>query len=92
MASFVGPVIPKLAAGFPNTAAAVTRGDRKLILVAGYEWSGVQQWDLWNPRPWIRDPAQNIRYEAHHYWDPDHSGTYGASYASDVSDAAGRGP
>ena len=63
-------------------------GDRKVILVAGYEWSGVQQWDRWNPRPWIRDPAGRVRYEAHHYWDPDHSGTYAQGYDAAVADAA----
>ena len=66
-------------------------GDRKLILVEGNQWSGVQQWTRWNPRPWIHDPFHNIRYEAHHYWDPDNSGTYAAPYAADVAAARARG-
>ena len=66
-------------------------GDRTLILVSGYNWSGVQQWSRWNGRPWIRDPIDNVRYEAHQYWDPDNSGTYAATYAADVRDAAARG-
>jgi len=66
-------------------------GDRRVILVSGYEWSGAQEWDRWNPRPWIHDPAGRIRYEAHHYWDPDHSGTYAQGYDAAVADAAARG-
>jgi endoglucanase len=66
-------------------------GDGKVILVAGYEWSGVQQWDRWNPGPWIRDPAGRVRYEAHHYWDPDHSGTYAEGYDAAAADAAAHG-
>ena len=66
-------------------------GDHKVIMVAGYFWSSIPQWLKWNPRPWIHDPENNYRYEGHHYWDPDGSGTYGASYASDVADAAARG-
>jgi hypothetical protein len=66
-------------------------GDRTLVLVEGYGWSGVQRWDRWNPRPWIRDPSGNVRYEGHHYWDPDHSGMYAQSYDADVADAAARG-
>jgi len=62
-------------------------GDRTLTLVAGYQWSGVQQWTRWQPRPWIRDPAGNVRYEAHHYWDCDHSGTYVKGYEEEVSAA-----
>jgi aryl-phospho-beta-D-glucosidase BglC (GH1 family) len=62
-------------------------GDRTLILVAGYQWSGVQQWTRWQPRPWIRDPAENVRYEAHHYWDCDHSGTYARTHEEEVAAA-----
>jgi aryl-phospho-beta-D-glucosidase BglC (GH1 family) len=75
--------------------AAVTAirqsGDTKLVLVPGYNWSGAQQWTSQHPRAWITDPANNIRYEAHHYWDRDNSGAYVNSYASEVSDAQARG-
>lgn len=74
---------------FRASQAAVSairaNGDRTLILVSGYQWSGVQQWTRWQPRPWIRDPAGNVRYEAHHYWDCDHSGTYAMTYEQEVS-------
>lgn len=66
-------------------------GDRRLVLVAGYAWSGVQGWADVHPAPWISDPAANVRYEAHHYWDRDNSGDYPDSYASEVADAARRG-
>lgn len=46
---------------------AVTRirgtGDRKLVLVAGYNWSGVQNWPANRASDWITDPAGNMRYE-----------------------------
>ena len=51
-------------------------GDRKLILVSGYAWSGVQEWSRQHPVPWITDIGDNHRYEAHHFWDRDHSGDY----------------
>jgi aryl-phospho-beta-D-glucosidase BglC (GH1 family) len=64
------------------------RGDRTLIMVPGYNWSAVAGWARTHPHPWINDPANNFRYEAHHYWDEDSSGDYG-SY-SDALRAARR--
>ena len=43
------------------------------------------------PRAWIDDPAGNVRYEAHHYWDADGSGTYQQSYKADVDAAEAAG-
>jgi hypothetical protein len=75
--------------------AAVTairqNADNKLVLVPGYNWSGAQQWTSQHPRAWISDPAANVRYEAHHYWDRDSSGAYLNSYAAEVADAQARG-
>jgi hypothetical protein len=73
--------------------AAVTTirraGERDATLfVSGYHWSGTHDWPRWNPRPWITDPSDAIRYEAHHYWDRDHSGTYRNAYAEEVADAS----
>jgi len=68
-----------------------SRGDRHLILVAGYNWSGVQQWTTQHPDAWITDPAAKVRYEAHHYWDRDSSGDYPDSYDAEVGDAQRRG-
>jgi hypothetical protein len=72
--------------------AAVTAvrraGDRDaVLLVSGYHWSGTHDWAKWNPEPWISDPSSLIRYEAHHYWDGDHSGTYRHSYAQELAEA-----
>lgn len=66
-------------------------GDRKLVLVAGYAWSGVRHWSTNHPRPWITDSTGNVAYEAHHYWDRDNSGDYPDRYADEVADAAQRG-
>lgn len=66
-------------------------GDRTTIMVAGYEWSGAHRWSSVHPRPWIRDRTNRFRYEAHHYWDADHSGTYRRSYAQEVATADAQG-
>lgn len=59
-------------------------GDTRLVMVAGYEWAGVQVWADQHPSAWIVDPLDNVRYEAHHYWDVDHSSLYRRSYASET--------
>ncbi|MGH2662780.1 MAG: glycoside hydrolase family 5 protein [Actinomycetota bacterium] len=65
-------------------------GERDAVLfVSGYHWSGTHDWTRWNPEPWIADPAGLVRYEAHHYWDRDHSGTYRHTYAEEVAVAEG---
>lgn len=51
-------------------------GDTKTIFVPGYGWSSVATWTTNHPAAWIEDPANNFRYEAHHYFDTDHSGEY----------------
>lgn len=50
-------------------------GDTTLVLIPGYDWS-MANWRLNHSRAWIDDPAGNIRYEAHQYWDSDASGKY----------------
>lgn len=51
-------------------------GDDTLIMVAGYDWSSAARWAKNHPDGWIKDKANNFRYEAHHYWDSDGSGFY----------------
>lgn len=51
-------------------------GDKTLVMVAGYDWSSLERWKENHPKGWIKDSAKNFRYEAHHYWDNDGSGTY----------------
>jgi hypothetical protein len=60
-------------------------GDRKTVMVAGYDWSGVRQWTTQHPDPWINDPIGRTRYEAHHYWDVDNSGDYPDAYKSEAT-------
>lgn len=60
-------------------------GDTKVVLVSGYHWSSAHDWPRWNPTPWISDPADNFLFEAHHYWDSDHSGGYANSYQEEVT-------
>jgi endoglucanase len=64
-------------------------GDSHLVLVSGYNWSGVQGWSTQHPDAWIHDSANRFRYEAHHYWDQDHSGDYPDSYLTEVALAEG---
>jgi len=66
------------------------RGDRKLVLVAGYDWSSTVRWPRNHPDGWVVDRADNFRYEAHHYFDRDGSGTYVRSFADDLAAASQR--
>ncbi len=66
-------------------------GDKKLILVSGYCYSGVTRWTTQHPKKWIVDPEENYLYEAHNYWDRDGSGSYCRCYADEVKDAEAKG-
>ena len=75
------------------TRAAVStiraNGDNTWVMVPGYNWSGAWQWTSQHPRPWVK--AKHIRYEAHHYLDSDHSGSYQLSYDQEASNARAAG-
>ena len=61
------------------------KGDNKLILVPGDNWSGAYSWPrVHGPASWITDPANNFVYEAHQYFDSDNSGAYAASYDDEL--------
>lgn len=64
---------------------AVRGQDRKkLILVAGDDWSSAPRWARANgPWAWVKDPADNVAYEAHCYFDRDGSGQYKMSYQAE---------
>lgn len=62
-------------------------GDGTLIMVPGYNWSHAGGWARQHPRAWIDDPAGNIRYTAHHYW----QSSYDHSYDMEVSRAVASG-
>ena len=60
-------------------------GDTKTVLINGYRWSSLADWEEIHPDPWISDPASNFFYTAHHYWDRDWSGGYDYSYDAEVN-------
>ncbi|QOY87754.1 glycoside hydrolase family 5 protein [Paludibaculum fermentans] len=61
-------------------------GDTKLILVPGDGWSGSEWWKQRNGRrAWIDDPAGNILYEAHCYFDGNRGGRYELSYDEEAA-------
>jgi len=60
------------------------------ITACGVGWSGAHSWPEANGGFLLRDPAGNLLYEAHQYFDVDHSGTYRLDYdRSGVSPAVG---
>ena len=50
------------------------------ISVCGDGWSGAHSWKQNNDKLILKDPADNLVYEAHQYFDRDSSGTYRQSY------------
>ena len=65
--------------------------DTTKIMVPGYQYSGAKNWRNNHPDPWITDSANNFAYEAHYYFDRDNSGDYPDTYASENTNATGRG-
>ncbi len=60
----------------------IRRADRsRLVLAPGDQWSGAWSWKQFNDDFLLNDPANRILYEAHQYFDIDHSGTYKMSYS-----------
>lgn len=53
---------------------------RHTISVCGDGWSGAHSWKKINNDFVLNDPACNLVYEAHQYFDRDNSGRYGRSY------------
>ena len=64
--------------------------NRRKIMVAGYDWSGMRNWVRNHPTAWITDSANNFRYEAHQYWDAGTSGVY-RSYDVELAAIKARG-
>ncbi len=70
---------------WPAAAQAGVDGIRAVdmthtILVPGDGWSGAWSWQEHNANLSVNDPANNYMYEAHQYFDNDHSGKYDGSY------------
>lgn len=65
---------------------AIRKYDRETaVIVAGDDWSSAERFPLANgPKPWIRDPAKHVVYEAHCYFDSDASGKYQQSFAEEA--------
>lgn len=60
-------------------------GPHKLVMIPGYQTSAVRDWITYHPDKWIQDPADNYRYEAHHYF-----GKYSENSYSDLLELAER--
>ncbi|WP_313309095.1 cellulase family glycosylhydrolase [Stutzerimonas nitrititolerans] len=81
---------------WPQAAEAAAKAIRTLdrerwIYVAGDRYSSAFHWPKYNPTlvnsPWMRDPKNNLVYEAHMYLDKDYSGNYAdrsETYAPDL--------
>jgi len=70
---------------WPQAALAAAKAVRQVdgsrwIFVAGDRWSSAWHWPHYNAKliadPWMRDPKNNLVYEAHMYIDKDFSGNY----------------
>lgn len=70
---------------WPTTALEAAKAIRtidssKWIMVAGDSFSNASLWQSINTQlindPWMRDPKNNLVFEAHQYLDKNHSGTY----------------
>lgn len=70
---------------WPAAALAASKAIRQIdgkrwIYVAGDRWSSAYHWPSHNTQlatdPWMRDPKNNLVYEAHLYLDHDFSGSY----------------
>jgi aryl-phospho-beta-D-glucosidase BglC (GH1 family) len=61
---------------------AIRAADKeRLVLAPGDEWSSAHKWREYNEDFLLRDPANRVMYEAHQYFDLDHTGTYKVGYA-----------
>ncbi len=74
-----------MAGGWPSAAQAATDAIRavdasRAILIAGDGWSNARFWRDANEELQIADPASNLYYEAHIYFDDDYSGRYDQGY------------
>jgi endoglucanase len=86
------------ASNWKNISQAVVtslrnNGDNNLILINGDNWGHARTWEKDNGAPWINDPINNFKYEAHQYFATgggSYTTTYDQEAASD-SDMANRG-
>ncbi len=69
-----------------ETVYAIRQVDKShTILIPGYDWQSASRWRSSNESLSINDPAHNLLYAAHEYFDKDYSGTYKKSYEEEES-------
>lgn len=66
-------------------------GDQHTLFVAGYGGASPSRWASVHPRAWIHDPLDQIRYEAHQYFDADRTGHYSRSFSEETDRARASG-
>jgi endoglucanase len=59
------------------------KGFNKYILISGVRWGGVYNWEKDNPFDYLN--YENIVYEAHLYFDADHSGKYTVKNSENIN-------
>jgi endoglucanase len=60
---------------------------RTTIVVAGDSWSSAERWAVFSDHlKYLKDPSDNLIYEAHVYFDHDGSGSYKHSYKKEKAD------
>ncbi|MDM4763955.1 cellulase family glycosylhydrolase [Galbitalea sp. SE-J8] len=67
-------------------------GDDTCVIVSRYSAGAMGAWlnaSTGQPAPYIVDPLDNIRWEAHHYWDAGNTGAYTGTYADAVATGFG---
>jgi len=68
------------------------QGDNTLILVPGAGYSGAQDWETnHSGGSWITDSANNFLYQAHHYLEYNHSGSYNNTFDQEITNAVSNG-
>ncbi len=66
-------------------------GDRRLVMVSGYGGASPDRFAQYQPRAWVDDPAGQVRYEVHQYFDSDHTGLYSRSFSEETRRARAAG-
>ncbi|GAA2092974.1 hypothetical protein GCM10009841_02240 [Microlunatus panaciterrae] len=66
-------------------------GDHRTVFVTGYGGASPSQWVRYHPRAWIDDPADQVRYETHQYFDTDRTGRYTRTFREETLRARGSG-
>ncbi|QGJ70091.1 Endoglucanase [Planctomycetales bacterium 10988] len=66
---------------------AIRRADQRTrVVISSDGWSSSYRWEAFNGQSaWIDDPADNVVYEAHCYFDSNFSGKYQLSYDSEAN-------